>query len=77
MKVGQKVILNKGEPTEAYGTFVGFGEMETYSTKEQKKVYLVSLDTQYTGYIENKSKQGCYISVIVAHPDNVKEIIDA
>lgn len=65
MRIGQRVIIDRGCNSESRGRIVGSGFMQNPNLVS---AYLVKLDQEYCGYI-NKSS---YISVVAVHPDNIE-----
>lgn len=75
MKIGQRVILNKGEPSQAFGYFAGAGMVERHPNNGMDNMYIIMLDPEYRGYVQSNSGKNSFVGMVVAHPDNV-EVID-
>ena len=65
MRIGQRVVISRGETSESRGIIVGSGMMQN---PDIVQAYLVKLDQEYCGYV-NKTN---YISVVAVHPDNIE-----
>ena len=65
MKIGQRVVISRGWESESRGRIIGSGMMQN---PDIVQAYLVKLDQEYCGYINNSS----YVSVVAVHPDNIE-----
>ena len=72
MKIGQRVIINKGELSQAFGYFAGAVLVERHPNNGMDNMYIIMLEPDYQGYIQSNSGNNSYVGMVVAHPDNIE-----
>lgn len=74
LNVGTPVFIEYGKDKSSAGVISGYGQFEN-AHKDTEPVYTICLDAQYRGYISTADHGTThFVSHILAHPDNVKEI---
>jgi len=77
MKIGQKVIINNGEDSQAFGVYAGTGVMQSFENGPMETMALIRLSLADSGYIQpdgRGKKPVTFVSCLVVHPDNLTAV---
>jgi hypothetical protein len=77
MKIGQRVIINNGEDSQAFGVYAGTGVMQRFENGPMETMALIRLNPVDSGYIQpdgRGKKPISFVSSLVVHPSNITVI---
>lgn len=74
LKVGQRVIINKGQPSQAYGLLSGSRIENDSSDSGIHTMYIVLIDPEYRGYSSKNNGDNSYIGMLLVNSDNIQVI---